>query len=137
MSERDEIGVGELLAGQRPAARRAFGISWLGGRLGRRQLRNRSSAAMTAAAKDLTNDRIGVCLACHGAGGVSRVPETPSLAGQPQFFTIALLFLFRDGRPALSLRLSQSSCDHFASRERRNRASSSDWAASCGSPVFS
>jgi cytochrome c553 len=43
-------------------------------------------------------ERITVCLACHGAGGVSRVPETPSLAGQPQFFTIAQLFLFRDGR---------------------------------------
>jgi len=43
-------------------------------------------------------ERIAVCLACHGAGGVSRVPETPSLAGQPQFFTVAQLFLFRDGR---------------------------------------
>lgn len=39
-----------------------------------------------------------VCLACHGAGGISRAPETPSLAGQPQFFTVAQLFLFRDGR---------------------------------------
>ena len=39
-----------------------------------------------------------VCLACHGAGGLSRTPETPSLAGQPQFFTVAQLFLFRDGR---------------------------------------
>jgi len=43
-------------------------------------------------------ERVTVCLACHGAGGLSRVPETPSLAGQPQFFTIAQLFLFRDGR---------------------------------------
>lgn len=43
-------------------------------------------------------ERITVCLACHGAGGVSRVPETPSLSGQPQFFTVAQLFLFRDGR---------------------------------------
>ncbi len=43
-------------------------------------------------------ERITVCLACHGAGGISRVPETPSLAGQPQFFTVAQLFLFRDGR---------------------------------------
>jgi len=43
-------------------------------------------------------ERIAVCLACHGAGGVSRVPETPSLAGKPQFFTVAQLFLLRHGR---------------------------------------
>jgi cytochrome c553 len=43
-------------------------------------------------------ERMTVCLACHGAGGLSRTPETPSLAGQPQFFTVAQLFLFRDGR---------------------------------------
>jgi len=43
-------------------------------------------------------ERLTVCLACHGAGAVSRVPDTPSLAGQPQFFTVAQLFLFRDGR---------------------------------------
>ena len=39
-----------------------------------------------------------MCLACHGAGGISRTPETPSLAGQPQFFWVAQLFRFRDGR---------------------------------------
>jgi cytochrome c553 len=50
------------------------------------------------AAAATVEERITVCLACHGAGGISRVPETPSLAGQPQFFTIAQLFLFRDGR---------------------------------------
>jgi len=55
------------------------------------------AAAPTALAASL-EERITVCLACHGAAGVSRVPETPSLAGQPQFFTIAQLFLFRDGR---------------------------------------
>jgi len=54
-------------------------------------------AASPALAASL-EERITVCLACHGAGGLSRVPETPSLAGQPQFFTVAQLFLFRDGR---------------------------------------
>lgn len=53
-----------------------------------------ASSALAASLEE----RITVCLACHGAGGVSRVPETPSLAAQPQFFTIAQLFLFRDGR---------------------------------------
>ena len=38
------------------------------------------------------------CAACHGAQGVSALPLTPSLAGQPSFYAITQLFLFRDGR---------------------------------------
>ena len=38
------------------------------------------------------------CAACHGAQGVSVLPLTPSLAGQPSFYAITQLFLFRDGR---------------------------------------
>ena len=44
------------------------------------------------------DERFQVCLACHGADGQSRIPETPSLGGQPAFFAIAQLFLFREGR---------------------------------------
>lgn len=44
------------------------------------------------------DERFQVCLACHGADGRSRIPETPSLGGQPAFFVIAQLFLFREGR---------------------------------------
>jgi cytochrome c553 len=44
------------------------------------------------------DERFAVCLACHGADGRSRTPETPSLGGQPSFFVIAQLFLFREGR---------------------------------------
>ena len=44
------------------------------------------------------DERFTVCLSCHGADGQSRVPETPSLGGQPSFFWSAQLFLFRDGR---------------------------------------
>ena len=44
------------------------------------------------------DERFQVCLACHGADGQSRIPETPSLGGQPGFFVIAQLFLFREGR---------------------------------------
>lgn len=36
--------------------------------------------------------------ACHGANGVSSTPLTPSLGGQPSFFVLAQLFLFREGR---------------------------------------
>jgi cytochrome c553 len=38
-----------------------------------------------------------VCLACHGPEGQSLTPGTPSLGGQPSFFVIAQLFLFRRG----------------------------------------
>jgi len=44
------------------------------------------------------DERFAVCLACHGADGQSRIPETPSLGGQPSFFVVAQLFLFREGR---------------------------------------
>lgn len=63
--------------------------------------------AITALAFSLTprrvtaqslDERFAVCLACHGADGQSRVPDTPSLGGQPSFFSVAQLFLFREGR---------------------------------------
>jgi cytochrome c553 len=38
------------------------------------------------------------CAACHGARGVSSTALTPSLAGQPSFYAITQLFLFREGR---------------------------------------
>ena len=41
---------------------------------------------------------LAACFACHGAGGVSEAPLTPSIAAQPSFYVIAQLFLFRDGR---------------------------------------
>lgn len=44
------------------------------------------------------DERFGDCLACHGADGRSRTAETPSLGGQPSFFVVAQLFLFREGR---------------------------------------
>jgi cytochrome c553 len=38
------------------------------------------------------------CYSCHGKSGTSRTALTPSLGGQPAFFTVAQLFLFRGGR---------------------------------------
>lgn len=38
------------------------------------------------------------CLVCHGPAGRSEVALTPSLAGQPSFYAITQLFLFREGR---------------------------------------
>jgi len=43
-------------------------------------------------------DRLAPCLACHGSGGWSRTPDVPSLGGQPAFYVITQLFLFREGR---------------------------------------
>ena len=43
-------------------------------------------------------ERFTACLVCHGPGGVSQLPLTPSLAGQPSFYAITQLFLFREGR---------------------------------------
>jgi cytochrome c553 len=40
----------------------------------------------------------GLCAACHGANGRSDMPNTPVLAGQPSFYAITQLFLFREGR---------------------------------------
>ena len=39
-----------------------------------------------------------VCAACHGANGRSEMAGTPVLAGQPAFYSITQLFLFREGR---------------------------------------
>jgi cytochrome c553 len=41
---------------------------------------------------------LAACFACHGAGGVSQMPLTPSVAAQPAFYVVAQLFLFREGR---------------------------------------
>ena len=39
-----------------------------------------------------------LCYSCHGKSGTSTTALTPSLGGQPSFFTVAQLFLFRDAR---------------------------------------
>ena len=38
------------------------------------------------------------CQSCHGAGGNATIPGTPSLAGQPAWFTHWALIKYRDGR---------------------------------------
>ena len=42
-------------------------------------------------------ERIKACGACHGDDGNSNIPNVPSLAGQPEFFLVNQLFLFREG----------------------------------------
>jgi cytochrome c553 len=57
-------------------------------------------AALPAAAEPEAPalERFAACMACHGEGGRSIQPLVPSLAGQPSFYAITQLFLFREGR---------------------------------------
>ena len=41
-------------------------------------------------------ERLAVCLACHGENGVSQTPEVPSLAAMPDKFTLIQIYLFRE-----------------------------------------
>jgi len=43
-------------------------------------------------------ERVAACWACHGTDGQSTQKEVPSLGGQPEFFLLTQLFLFREGR---------------------------------------
>src|SRR5262245_46929767 len=42
-------------------------------------------------------ERIKQCGVCHGKDGNSRMPNIPSLAGQPEFFVMNQLFIMREG----------------------------------------
>lgn len=57
-----------------------------------------AGVALAVAVPAVSQDKLQACLACHGATGTSTTPLTPSFGGQPSFFLIAQLFLFREGR---------------------------------------
>jgi cytochrome c553 len=42
-------------------------------------------------------EKAEMCVACHGAGGISQIEKIPSLAGQPDQFTQWQLVFFRAG----------------------------------------
>jgi cytochrome c553 len=42
-------------------------------------------------------EKLQLCAACHGEDGNSKIPDIPSLAGQPKFFVLNQLFLMREG----------------------------------------
>jgi cytochrome c553 len=64
--------------------------------------------ALALATPVLAQDKTRLCLACHGASGTSATPLTPSLGGQPAFFLVAQLFLFREGRRDNALMTEQA-----------------------------
>jgi cytochrome c553 len=41
-------------------------------------------------------ERLVPCLACHGEGGQSAIPEVPSLGAQPAFYVMIQLYMFRE-----------------------------------------
>lgn len=55
-------------------------------------------AAAQGAKPDYAERFLGRCAGCHGEDGRSTTPRIPSLAGQPSFYAITQLFLFREAR---------------------------------------
>lgn len=56
------------------------------------------AAAVPGAAQNHAERYAAQCAACHGSAGTSELALTPSLGGQPSFYAITQLFLFREGR---------------------------------------
>lgn len=98
-----------------------------------------TSAALSGAAHaaDLpaASAKAETCIACHGTVGISQMPETPSLAGQPESFLQWQLVYFRTGtrKSAVMQPLAASLSDddirvlskHFAAMAPPPRATAS------------
>jgi cytochrome c553 len=55
-----------------------------------------AAAAPAAAQTQTVQQRLPVCLACHGANGQSQTADVPSLGGQQAFYTTVQLLMFRE-----------------------------------------
>lgn len=55
-------------------------------------------AVTSGVATAATDSRLSPCFQCHGPNGQSQSAEIPSLGGQPAFYVLTQLFLFREGR---------------------------------------
>jgi cytochrome c553 len=66
-------------------------------RLGARAVLLAALALASPARAASLEERAAACLACHGPKGQSAIPLTPSIGGQPSFFVVAQLFLYRRG----------------------------------------
>src|SRR5262245_4379647 len=53
------------------------------------------------AAAQPVQDKLAPCLACHGESGQSQTPEVPSLGGQPAFYLLAQILMFRERMRAI------------------------------------
>ena len=50
----------------------------------------------SAARAQTFEERLSVCVACHGEKGHSETAEVPSLGGQPNLYSLIQLFMFRE-----------------------------------------
>jgi cytochrome c553 len=60
------------------------------------------SAVLPASAQSV-EERLPVCLACHGEKGQSETPEVPSLGGMPEFYLTIQLYMFREKLRAVEI----------------------------------
>ena len=56
-----------------------------------------SLLTVTVAQAGVFDERKAQCAQCHGANGVSKTPNVPSLGGQPELFVLYQLVAFREG----------------------------------------
>jgi cytochrome c553 len=61
------------------------------------------AAAVLPASAQSVEERLPVCLACHGEKGQSETPEVPSLGGMPEFFLTIQLYMFREKLRAVEI----------------------------------
>jgi cytochrome c553 len=59
-----------------------------------------ATAGATAQDAPVAPARLGLCVACHGADGRGRTPETPHIGGQHEAYLRAALAAYRDGTRA-------------------------------------
>jgi cytochrome c553 len=83
-----------------------------------------------------SQEKVALCVSCHGPGGNSATPGTPSIAGQPKLFMENQLVLFREGirkspimtplMAGISDKEIQQLSDHFSKQAVKPESSSVD-----------
>ena len=56
------------------------------------------SIAMSAGNLDAGKQKAKSCAVCHGVDGISKKPDTPSIAGQPEYYLRTQLADYRSGK---------------------------------------
>lgn len=66
------------------------------------QAEQKNLQAVPAAKPPLSDEKLALCLTCHGANGRSEIAETPSLAAQPAPFVLVQLKMMLDGKRTIA-----------------------------------
>ena len=56
------------------------------------------SIAVSAGNLDAGKQKAKSCAVCHGVDGISKKPDTPSIAGQPEYYLRTQLIDYRSGK---------------------------------------